>query len=398
VSLLSILQSKTEIMNIRNLTQFFVIVLLTQNLNAQINAVQYQLRFNERTNLFDCFLLIKDGKASTAQERIQLNSQYTLKVPARSAVQIVKSYMPLLDNKHDADSKPQPWVVANIIAEPAADKVHDYISIVPSLAPTGFYGDINTGDEIKLFSINIQPVTNCGADVKIFENGEDFGSMAPGFKGGDFSNGFTLGNVEQIYQGNANQIIPSIDVIQDMALVDAKSKQEIRLTLDESAKYGPLKVEWNGPDGFYSNSQNLDSKLVSLKSGLYNVQITDKRGCKQNKSIEAKFNNGQNDAIYTLDTNKETELRTSVEESIEIFPNPANNLFNLYISGNNGTKVVVDITDMSGKVIQANVLNTVINNNELDSNVDIQHFTPGIYNVLVTMGDKKSSHKLIVIR
>ena len=59
----------------KNLFTMVGLMLLFQTVNAQINAVQYQLRFNETTNLFDCYLLIKDGNAYNENERIQFNNE-----------------------------------------------------------------------------------------------------------------------------------------------------------------------------------------------------------------------------------------------------------------------------------------------------------------------------------
>jgi hypothetical protein len=385
-------------MIVKNLLTMVGMIVLCQLLNAQVNAVQYQLRFNESTNLFDAYLLIKDGQATKTNEKIQFNSQFTIIAPENSAFQLIKSYMPLLDNKFNNGTKAQPWAIANVTSRPAADKVHDYISIVPSLTPTGFYNDLNTGDDVKLFSINIQPVTNCGADVKLYENGVSPNSSAKGLKGGDFSNGFTMGGVEQIYEGNAPNIIPAINVIKDIKTVATKANNSIKLDIDENAKYGPYSVEWSGPNNLTAKGMNLDGKLNHLLSGTYTAIVTDNRGCKQIKSIEAKFNSATNQDANVLISDSETSFREKINETIELYPNPANNFINLSIKGQNGTKVVVDITDINGRVVSANVLNTTLSNSNLESNIDIQNITPGVYNLSVSMNDKVTTHKLIIIR
>jgi hypothetical protein len=380
-------------MIIKNLFTMVGLMLLFQTVNAQINAVQYQLRFNETTNLFDCYLLIKDGNAYNENERIQFNSQYTLIVPANSAVQLVKTYNPLLDNKSNSGSRAQQWTISNISAKPSSDRQHDYISIVPALTPTAFYNNLSAGDEIKLFSINIQPVTNCGADVKLFENGLSLSSSAKGLRGGDYSNGFTMGGVDQIYQGNAPQVIPSLNVINNITTSESKSKNKIHLDLVENNKFAPYNFVWTGPNKFSAYTKDLEN---NVNSGLYTVEITDSRGCKQTKSIDAKFNNVKH--YVDVKSDLETELRRSTATSIDVYPNPANNFVNVAIKGENGTKVAIDITDINGKVVQANVLNTTLTSEALDSNIDIQNITPGIYNLSVSMDEKVSSHKLIIIR
>ena len=55
--------------------------------------------------------------------------------------------------------------------------------------------------------------------------------------------------------------------------------------------------------------------------------------------------------------------------------------FTIQIEGENGTNVVVDIRDMSGRVVRKNVINSVIQSNKIESNIQLDDFTPGIYNV-----------------
>ena len=68
-------------MKIRTILHIIGIFMIFQSATAQIKGVSYQLKFNEKTNLFDCFLVIKKGQAISPVERIQFNAQITLMVP-----------------------------------------------------------------------------------------------------------------------------------------------------------------------------------------------------------------------------------------------------------------------------------------------------------------------------
>jgi hypothetical protein len=76
-----------------------------------------------------------------------------------------------------------------------------YFSITPSLSPTSRYDDLKVGDEIKLFSISTQK-TYCNGEVRLFDNETDPKPTDPGMAGGDFSNGFTIGGIQNVYEGN----------------------------------------------------------------------------------------------------------------------------------------------------------------------------------------------------
>ena len=66
---------------------------------SQIQSVDYSLRFNNETCLFDCFLIVNEGKTKSTVSRAQFNSQVTIVVPVSSSVFIEESFMPLRDNQ-----------------------------------------------------------------------------------------------------------------------------------------------------------------------------------------------------------------------------------------------------------------------------------------------------------
>jgi hypothetical protein len=173
--------------------------------------------------------------------------------------------------------------------------------------------------------------------------------------------------------------------------------------MKQDAAYGPFTYAWSGPDHFTNNYKNLKfNSITPFTPGLYQVEVTDSRGCKQIRSIEPSFKN-MNLTHQTTDVDAGVidplTLRVNpVAESVQIYPNPAINFFTLSITGENGTEVAVDIRDMSGRMIRNNIVNTMIRNNKSESNINLQDIAPGIYNVTVDMKGKVSTHKLIVVK
>lgn len=400
-------------MSLKNLLQVIVIILLSSSLEAQITGVNYRLKFNEKTNLFDCYLIIKDGRAKNMRHRAQFNAQYTVLVPHGSRVEMAKSYMPLQNNQDYNGIKPMDWVVSNKIKKPAADPFYDYISIVPTLSPVSFYNDLNEGDEILLFSLNILPITDCGASVKIYEHGIDLNSGERGMAGGDFSNGFTIGGVEQKYQGNAPQLIPSLSVVKQ---IHKSENQGISLTTEliTGLKSNQLSFEWQYPSGYKSDSKDIViSKPGAKDYGTYKLVVTDERGCKEFHNIEVQSSksmiSGDLMAAQQIDLIRSPESRektsnpnenffSTISESVKIYPNPAQNFVFIHLEANAGSKVKADLTDVNGRIIRNNILNTDMTADYLDVSVPLQELTPGIYNIVVRINEKESSHRLIVVK
>jgi len=67
---------------------------------------------------------------------------------------------------------------------------NDIYIFSPSLDETSTYNDLSAGDSIKLFSVYIDNITNCGQQIRIFQNGVDPGKLEPSMGFLDFSNDF----------------------------------------------------------------------------------------------------------------------------------------------------------------------------------------------------------------
>jgi hypothetical protein len=178
------------------LTSIFLFVLVT--LQSQVTGVKYQMKYNQHTKQFDVYMNVVEGNAYLSKHRIQFNSQISIVAPSSSVVSIVENYMPLQLNADYKGTKPSKWNLSNSISNASSFNGNSIYGIIPSLTPTPFYNDLNTGDEVKLFSLKITPLPTCNDEVRFYDNEKDARSTARDLLGADFSNGFTIGGSIQL--------------------------------------------------------------------------------------------------------------------------------------------------------------------------------------------------------
>ncbi|MGB4838532.1 MAG: T9SS type A sorting domain-containing protein [Saprospiraceae bacterium] len=396
------------------MTLRYVIVVIAaictfKSAEAQISKINYQIKFNEQANLFDCYFVVKDGQAVDLKDRAQFNAQYTIIVPTGTTLEIEKNYNPIQSNQRYTGNKPTQWVVSNVVRKPESNPGYDYFSIAPSLAPAAFYNDLKSGEEVKLFSIKVYPITECGANIKIFQNGRDLNSGARGMFGGDFSNGFTMGGIEQKYGGNEERITPKANIIQD---VKASQTKGIRLEsqLVSDSPYAPFSTQWFGPASFYSEAANVSIANPSKDQyGTYKLVVTDARGCQDVKDVSI-INIAQDIKasvpVQAVDINENTKnstqailkLNSEVVGNIGLYPNPATTNLIVSITGNKGSKVQADILDINGRVTNSNVINQTMSNKDEIVELSVNHLLSGIYTLSVKMDGKDLSKKFMVLK
>jgi hypothetical protein len=283
-------------MKIRSLwCAIFFGVLFFQNGVSQITNLDYQIRYNTSTCHWDCYIIINGGSATSASHRTQSNAQYSIVVPTGSTVTRVTNFNPKQNNLNYTGTIPTVWSEGSRIVAPAAEPGSDFYSFTPSLNPTSWFNNLVAGDTIKLFSLNISPTTGCGSGIRIFRNGIDPPSSAPGMGGGDFSNGYTLGGIAQRYRANLPQVNPPAPALN--ASTTCSNGIEIDLTASSTACLSPLTYSWQGPNGFTASTQDISiNPSTSANNGQYNVTVTNARGCSATTSIQAisKPNAGSN--------------------------------------------------------------------------------------------------------
>ncbi len=387
-------------MKVKSFFTILTLCLISGLSSAQVGQINYQVKFNAATNLFDGYILIKQGNAISMRERVQLNAQFTVVVPSGSNIEIVKSYMPLQNNQNYEGSKPVAWSVSNVKEQPFTDPFNDYVSIIPSLSPAAFYNDLKEGDLVKLFSFKVNSVTNCGADIKIYDVKSHLNSSERGMSGGDFSNGFTIGGVEQKYAGNIISPVPTIEVIKTISSKLTKQQLELIVKHNDTPQFGPFSYEWNGPNGFKSYQKDIKIQSISAENiGVYTLEVTDNRGCKEIRSIEPKIStNLLNASNLATPSEINVDNRAMIVNLVQIYPNPASGFFNLAIDAAIGSKVNVELLDFSGRLINGDLYNTTLQNNHTEATIQLNNLLAGVYNINVSINDEVSSHKLIVVK
>jgi len=180
----------------------FSLIMVTDILHAQITDVEYMIKYNDTTQRYDCFIVVK-GNTSSAIHRAQFNAQYTVVVPTGVEVSVSNYYMPLINNMNYMGTTPTEWNAYNL-NHPTAQPQHDFYAFGPNLSPTAFYNNLSNNDTVKIFSLQISPLPQCKNEVRLYENGVDPDSGAAGMNGADMWNGFTIGEPAQKYRGNIN--------------------------------------------------------------------------------------------------------------------------------------------------------------------------------------------------
>jgi hypothetical protein len=382
-------------MKIKNLLLATAFISASLASEAQVQKVNYKVQFNKETNLFDCFMVVKEGKASDVRERVQYNAQFTVVVPAGSKVSMAKSYMPIQNNQKYDGTTPLQWSVANLTSSPESDPFRDFVSVVPALSPSAFYNNLNEGDEVKLFSLQISPIVDCGSAVRLFEANVDPNSSSRGMAGGDYSNGFTIGGTEQSYNGNDRGLTPTLDVIKSKDVSNNKGQLKIDVNLNLDQKYAPYSHVWQGPNDFKSYVEDFVIYNASkMHEGNYTLEITDNRGCKQNENITARVN-GQN---IGLDESQITKAEDLIETKVSIYPNPAVNFFNIDVQAKNGAVIAIDIIDAKGSIVSSKNYGAKATDNHVNVSIPLNDYTPGMYNVAISVDGEVATKKLMVIR
>ena len=95
----------------------------------------------------------------------------------------------------------------------------------------------------------------------------------------DFSNGFTLGGVTQLYNANSTQVQPPAPVIVS-ATSTCAAGIEIDLTDSTKTCQLPLTYLWAGPLGYSATTQDISRPTATAADqGIYTVTVTDSYGC-----------------------------------------------------------------------------------------------------------------------
>ncbi|MFM7016318.1 MAG: PKD domain-containing protein, partial [Bacteroidota bacterium] len=126
---------------------------------------------------------------------------------------------------------------------------------------------------------------------------------------------------------------------------------------------------------------NAQSYLYT-QAGNYAVAVTDSNGCVNISGV----------AAVTVNTHE----MISNDLAFQIYPNPANNNFDLKFSSQTNTSATLIIADLAGKVIMQKEV--VLKVGEQKINTDCSNYNQGIYLITLKSNTINASKKLLIIR
>ena len=176
------------------------LILLTANLQAQLEAISLHNRYNADSSTYTVVLIIDEGEAISVAQRTQFNCQVSIVTPPEGSVEIVESHNPLQNNfEVGTGTMPATWSISSSVLTPDITPDVNYFSVVVQLSPTARYNQLAPGDCVELFTYR---VNDCSGDcARFYRNGEDPIATDTGMSNSDFSNGFTVGSPVQLFSG-----------------------------------------------------------------------------------------------------------------------------------------------------------------------------------------------------
>ena len=270
------------------MSALFITALFINDAKSQVDSIDYQIRYNDQDCLWDFYIIIEQGNATTIPTRAQFNAQYTFVVPTGTSVGNPIGHMPLQNNQAYMGTIPTEWSYGAPAFNPPSFPGFDFYPVAPKLAPASFFNDLIQGDTVKIFSVDMSIIPSCGQDVRLFNNETDPNSSADGFGGGNFSNGYTLGSPTQLYNKNEPTILPPAPVLSAVNICETGI--QIDLTASTSTCQEPLTFSWDGPNSYTSTTEDVNLPMATFAdAGTYTVTVTDAHGCESVLAIEGEL-------------------------------------------------------------------------------------------------------------
>ncbi len=262
-------------------------ILVSNWLIGQVTSVNYQMKYDTSSCLYDVYIIINSGSATTIQQRIQFNSACSIVTPFGSSLSIAQTHAPFVSNANEDSTTPISWGITSSHNYPAVGSDRTFYSIVPAIHPVGHYNSVNQGDTIKIFSLSITPTADCASNIRLWENGVDPSSSDPDMAGLDFNNGFTIGSAIQRYNANSTQVYPPKPLLVD-AIYGCSEGIEIDLSAETNTCQSPLSFSWSGPNSFTASTEDISiSPSSETDNGVYKVVVTDGFGCQDSIMVNA---------------------------------------------------------------------------------------------------------------
>jgi uncharacterized protein YjdB len=186
------------------------LVCFTSFIYSQVNGVKYMLKYDPKTDYFDCYLIIADGFAKDIDHRKQFSAKLSLVVPSGTEFSVANAYLPLYNNQNFTGIRPAKWDITTKIKKPKASPRFDYFSFTPDLSEEAHYNQMEAGDTVRLFSLVMDTIVGCVDGVRLFINGSDPDATADDFLNQDLSQFFAIGAPNNVYTTNAILSYPAL--------------------------------------------------------------------------------------------------------------------------------------------------------------------------------------------
>jgi len=210
--------------------------------------------------------------------------------------------------------------------------------------------------------------------------------------GGSTGGGTPTENILPVVNAGADQTIP----------VSWKYFPLINAALTTDADGWVESWTWSkvsGPSSFTIVSPNaIQTKVNNLEAGVYVFRMTvrDNKGGTSYDDVTINMSTGT--VSSSIANMNEADLVTAMDrvsvETLSAYPNPARTTFNLQYITNAVGKSVVNIYDVSGKLVKAIAFEKM--QGLYQKNIDISSFVRGIYLVEVRTGDKIKLHTKLI--
>ena len=354
-----------------SITVFFILIILSQ-LSAQVQAVQFLMEPDHDEGLIECKIKILEGSASSLFDRAQLNSQYSIAVPTGAEVEVVESLHPLQGNQNYQGTTPSPWIIGSKVVSPESVPENDYYSITPQLTPTGFYNNLAEGDVVHLFTIRVTTDNDCDATrARVYNSDRDPRSDDPGMFGGDFSCGFVLGNLLQLYAGHINTEELAAPKINQSAMNSGNCN---KIEPQTACVSSPISYEWS------TGESTKSIEVCPGQNQYYTVTITDGSGSEAISRIDFDITDFAGAIGLVSSTLDDTAIAG-------IYPNPVHELLHvqaLYPID------LLEIMTLDGRLVER-----IPGNHLVEQSIQMQNYQQGPYLLQVSAEGHRETQQIM---
>lgn len=251
--------------------------------HAQIQSVDYLLKFDNTKKQYDVFLVVVEGETNIVSHRSQYNSQISIVVPTGNELIITDRFMPLQGNQNFLGGPAARWTISNLVFAPSSSPTNDFYGITSVLSPSAFFDELASGDEVHLFSFTVGESGEFIDGVRFFDNVNDPTSLDSEMGGGDFTNYYKIGNCESIFNNSSEEF--TISNTKDDTYFEIKAfpnpfYDQITIAVPERIESIEL-MDLKGKL-YYSNKINDKENIViptsSFESGVYICTMNDQNG------------------------------------------------------------------------------------------------------------------------